>query len=454
MNNREYINFIAKCEEAFDVSKLQYRGMHTWPIIRCALNNMFVKSGYDALNNIKGSLLNRIKHIYNALKDIKSIQNIFAKYDIVFFGNGITKSFFQDKWYDYIQEPIIEAHEVEGNRCLFIESGLYLKTPRNRKSFFSRTLDEVATLIAIALSQCITVNANLAKIELVAGAQIDAKYISRYILHVYVLAKIYSIILKITRPKKVYITCYYSITGLAMVYACNINRIESIDVQHGNIYNNFAYLSWNHVPEDGYNTLPSSYYLWTQADADLFLQNNGKGFLSKHASKVYGMPWAKFWMGNSETVAGYTNMLDKIAGGRRLKVLVTLRHDIFGDNDWAKLISVIENTQQNVMWFIRKHPTMQLEVGESLKEICSLKYPNVNYTESSTFPLFSLLRSVDMHITTASAVGIEALAFGVQTIYISNRAVEEMPHIATSYGNKVIASSDDILSDLLNRKPK
>lgn len=467
MNNKEFLDFIVRCEEKFAVSDWRFAGMHLWPLIRCCLFREVIKN--QAINNnapknsLKSFLFKvkaRLKHTLYAIKDWRQTAYPLGKHDVLFLGNGVTKSFFQEKWYDYLMEPLIEQHEKTGEKCLLLERGLYAKFPRNHKSILTKWIEEISGVCAIMAANFSFFKKKLASVDLIleelnhyVGSEVkfSHKILVRYILSTLCISYFFSLILAMTRPKKVYITCYYSITGLAMCFACAKRRIESVEVQHGNIFNNFAYLRWMQSPEESYNTLPKVFLFWSMRDEKLFLESNSEKILSQCRYEVHGIPWLSFWQLNNAIVVSYLDLLRKKSVNHRFFVLVTLRPDIFGNGEWDQLAELIRETKNEIFWFIRKHPTMTCSVDPSLKLICSLEQQNVDYELASKLPLYALLRFVELHITTASNVAVEASVFNVGTVFISNLAKLEMPHLIDGDMNQIITDAKQLQSVLFTK---
>lgn len=225
--------------------------------------------------------------------------------------------------------------------------------------------------------------------------------------------------------------------GLAMCYACAKKGIPTIELQHGNTHNNFAYQGWRLMPKNGYNTMPTHFWFWTEDDKKEFLASNSKSITQKISATVYGIPWIPFWKSSDTRILRYQSLLLKRSHKRNLSILVTLRPNIFGGTQWDELASLIEEMGDTVFWWIRKHPTIP-ESDPSLQKILSINQANVDYELASSLPLFSLLRVARLHITTASNVAIEAKLFDVDTIFISTLAELEMPNIIDNNTIKII----------------
>ncbi len=422
MNNKEYLDLIKSCEKKYKVADWKIGDMHLWPIVRCYLFRNLVKSAAPTGNGIK----RRIMHTINSIRDWRHSIWFPSKCDVLFLGNGATKSFFEESWYDYLIQPIMENHKKSGDKCLFLERGIFYRYPRNCKSFLTRVFEEIAVILAhfMPKNKC---PSELAKLFKELGI-LDIKPMLKYAWGVKFISYFYSAILSVARPKKVYVVCYYTMNGMAMCYACAKRGIPTIELQHGNTHNNFAYQGWWQIPEECYNTIPQIFWFWTEEDKREFLSSNSSAMTKKPKVYVSGIPWMNFWKSVDKRVIKYQSVLKKRSKRYKLNILITLRPNIFGGKEWDGLVDLIKDSKDDVFWWIRKHPTAPA-TDSSLQAISSIEQDNVDYELASALPLFSLLRFVDLHITTASNVAIEAKLFDVDTVFISNLAKLEMPQL-------------------------
>ncbi len=435
MNNQEYLDFIRGCERTYKVSDWRLGGMDLWPIFRCFAFKSRVK-GNSSKSGIFSAIKKRIAHTVNFFWDLKNNVWFPHKCDILFLGNGATKSLFEESWYDYLVQPIMESHQAAGETCLFLERGIFYRYPRNCKSLLTRTFEEIAVVLAKIFIHLIP------KQEL-PFAIANPKSFLTYALGVKFISYFYCAILKITKPKKVYIVCYYTISGMAMCYACAMLEIPTIELQHGNTHNNFAYQGWDQTPISGYNTIPKAFWFWTKDDKQEFLTTNSKAFIKNASTKICSIPWIAFWKSSDPLVLKYQSKLSSKSHGYKFNILVTLRPDIFKCNDWDKLADLIKTTNDKIFWWIRKHPTLP-DDDPSLKLICSIIARNVEYDLASTLPLFSILKIANLHITTASSVAIEAKLFDVDTLFISKLGELELPYLIDNKAIRVITDKNKL----------
>lgn len=451
MNNKDFLTYINKIEDRVDIESLKLYNMDTWPIISCFLFKHFVKKQEGYVNNSWfGIFKTRIKHIANTLSDGYKSYNI-RKAENLYFGNNTTKCKFGNAYYDYLLQPILEKAP---DKSFFIEHGFNLKTPRSYESFQSRILEELSFVLTLVFLpwvktfKCKRINEFCKEIGFT-----NRTGLIKYLLNCYILSSLYGLLLDRIKPTTTYITCYYSLTGLAMVHACYKRGITSIDVQHGNIYNNFAYVGWKKVPRNGYNTIPTIFWVWNNQDKKLISEGNSLSFLKKHTPKEKGLPWMNLWKEKSnELVKQYTSNLLKLKDGYKTMILVTLRLSFFKENEWDVLLKLIKKYDKDILWLIRKHPTMGdnfVSSDQSLMSMLKLNQSNVEFQMASEYPLYSLFNVVNLHITTASNAAAEATAFDVPTTFISKLALDEMPYLIDGKRNKILDKVSNLKIHLL-----
>ena len=81
--------------------------------------------------------------------------------------------------------------------------------------------------------------------------------------------------------------CYYSDVVFALNIACSLNKVKSIEVQHGpQPISHAAYSHWTNLPLSGYAMLPNIFWCW---------DDNSVSILSKWNHKLNNHKAIKFW---------------------------------------------------------------------------------------------------------------------------------------------------------------
>jgi hypothetical protein len=112
-------------------------------------------------------------------------------------------------------------------------------------------------------------------------------------------------------------------------------------------------------------------------------------------------------------------------------------------------IQFLINSPKDFFWWVRLHPRMheQREMVRNFLKNNNIKYYNLDI--ASDFPLPLILKNIHIHLTTISSVIIEAMKFGVQTIFTDHNAKMMFPQ-EIELGYAIMATSqENILKKLL-----
>ncbi len=217
------------------------------------------------------------------------------------------------------------------------------------------------------------------------------------------------------RPKFALVICFYNIAGLIFVRALKRHGVPVYDVQHGTMGTaHFAYRPIRHYPSESYNSLPTGFLCWSEAQA-LSVKSNLAGAPCTHA---IGYPLEFFLTANPEA---FGNVKLPFAGQVKC-VLITVDER----NDPLLVADIIrQNPGHN--WMIRLHPTQKHLLAVWKEKFKAEK--NVEIELSTLAPLMLLWPQVEIHITAYSSVAIEAAMNGVSTYFWSPLASDMYPDL-------------------------
>jgi len=222
-------------------------------------------------------------------------------------------------------------------------------------------------------------------------------------------------LLKRLRPKRCYVVCYYSCIGMALCAAGNDLGIDVVDLQHGVGGRNMrSYGKWVGIPETGFNTLPSSFFCWTEYDKkaiDEWAQSTN----GAHRAWVTGNIWRQFVVASEKKGARESYLADAIKGYSKV-VVYTARS--------AKLspvvIAVLKEASCDYVFLIRVHPdVVEGDLKETERMLRNIG-GNVIILPASSCRIDSLMRCADVHITEWSASVYDALFEGVPSIVLTD----------------------------------
>ncbi len=235
-------------------------------------------------------------------------------------------------------------------------------------------------------------------------------------------------------PAIVFVNCYYSLEGAAIVLACRRLGIASVDVQHGfQGDRHVAYGRWTDVPSGGYDLLPDRFWCWSQAEADA-IDAWRTGHTRRHAPFVGGNPWLAMWRDDElPVVAAADRALDAwLPAEASLTVLVTLQWGMADDAFLEPVLGLVAAADPAWTWILRLHPAMRERYADIARRLAARGLARVRLDDSTRFALPTQLRRTDVHLTHSSSATLEAASLGVPTAVAVPESVGCFPELARS----------------------
>lgn len=206
---------------------------------------------------------------------------------------------------------------------------------------------------------------------------------------------------------------------------CIVAKSEGIwiaDMQHGVIssegYYGLAYRE--NYNQDGW---PSCVLCWNTA-SKLWIESEVGSYT---AARVVGNPWFLRFFNPLEDDCLVSALREKVEplGASRVRILITLQWGMNRFQNYNQigmpiaLLDFIKQRGNDIDWWIRVHPLLFQDSRKvktfSFLEHEFLGYENVYWENSTNLPLPLILSETDLHVTSSSAVTIEAGWFGIQT---------------------------------------
>ena len=203
--------------------------------------------------------------------------------------------------------------------------------------------------------------------------------------------------------------------------AANNLNIKVIDFQHG-VISDEGYYGQSYREMYDNNGWPNWILCWDNKSYDWVKKN-----INQVKTKVIGNIWASRFLffdakdemiNNIVSANNIENYIDK------KNILITLQWDseyLSHKNNFGlsnELIDIIHNNKE-INWLIRFHPIQTRTLGNKvLFNHMSYIFRNCNnvfWNDISNFPLPLILKLTDLHLTSFSAVTIEASFFGIKT---------------------------------------
>lgn len=223
-------------------------------------------------------------------------------------------------------------------------------------------------------------------------------------------------LVKRIKPKLVIVSYFLDKANNTLIAAAKSVGVKTMEVQHGVAGNvHIAYFHWSKFPKNGYEVFPDIFWTWSNLEANAintwnFTNTNYKPFVLPG-----GNIWLESWKENLlveffESRNDFSQLIDC----SKINVLISLQSDSIPQI----FIDIIKLNLPNYHFWIRIHPSMLSNRDYYINNFKYLvgKFDIVN---ASSFPLFAILPSMNLHITDYSSVAIDAAKFGIKTIFIS-----------------------------------
>ena len=451
----EFFALSAEIERRFPVAQWQIGGIQVWPILRPFLSRVFDPSLRDALS-AQGMTVNRVvergekvvkfasrplANIWNAGDDYRKTIRRPHKAEMLFLGTGATFDKLDGRLFDRLCEPLIATGEGIGKSTLLMEDG-DVSAPQARPIYWANVIDGRSRLIASVSDSSRKLPAHLPghadMIDLLRKRGLPiapfTESMARYhAMLAIVMGDRLGRILDIVSPRTVFIVRYYCGLGYALARECRRRGILSVELQHGSQNGRHeAYNRWSSLPDRGYAVMPAVFWNWTAEDAreiDAWATGLDDPW---HRGMFAGHPQLAPWFDDSNSRTRdfdlkITRLRNTVDGN--LDILVALQDFLPYEAIWRPLAAFIEKAPPNWRWWLRRHPSPLYNKGSGIRALLDLRQPNVIVNEATSFPLPALLRHMDGVLACTSSVAMEAAAFGVKTIFLTDDARGSYPNL-------------------------
>ena len=438
MNPAHSIKLINAIENQFPVDEWKIDGVHVWPLIRIN-ENWNRKKNINNLKQTRKRFHNLRQQIQTGKQIIKAQANFIRAfisdrnnnqcktnyYPVVFGANAISRRLLiYDRWYHILCDPFIDYFESKNIPVCTLEfsvKGRY-RIPRYRPSIYLQPQVDKTRIItnffAASTSECklpgykqIRQLFEQNKLQFLIP-KIDALKFNVKLLIAY--RDLYLRIFTKLRPQIGFFICYYSILGMAFNLACRTFGIPSFDVQHGvqGEYN-IAYGSWQNVPKNGYELLPSYFWCWGVEEYEI-IKKWSKRTNSCHQPIIGGNLFIKKWLKEGKTFQTYKLLTNQVVNSENVNILIT--HQGVPLPDW--FIKTVEKSNSNIKWFLRLHPSTDIATysGSDIPNLSRCE--NVEISHATTLPVLALLEKMSIHVTQWSSTVMEAKVLGIPSIII------------------------------------
>jgi len=454
--------FIISLETKYPVNSWKFNGIHLWPILRIDIFFFLLsKSNSDSPANVlkqprvlkKKSLVkllpiqlkNFIKFIIGNLwvfYKIKKVENIFVSGD-----SHRTK--FKNKDFNKFFDSLIHLDEkYEDSYFLEYGSANYDNLYNSHKVFnvakyvyYYSSFRKSVNKMKFNLSGLSSFFEDLKNDEQLCNVDFNINLESTLLKmkDLSLRIKFFTKIFKLSKPKRIYILCYYSLDVMAIVAAANFLKIETIEMQHGpQVDEHLCYGSWSNIPDSGYSVLPRVFWCWDYFSSKAIDRWSSKNVLYDYF--IGGHPWINFL--KSQNIE--YNFSDYIV--YTLQPSPYTLEDIFSD----KLIRTIKKTKEK--WVIRLHPRQDVSILH-VEELLQQKgvIDKIILRDVSEYPLPIVLSNAKVHVTHSSGSTLEALSYNIPCLVINQIGFDYYKGLIQNGTLKFIDfKSENFVEDFLN----
>lgn len=447
MNAIEKLEVIRAFEANHDVTVFQADGWHVWPLVRILLGfNAFPRRAPSMLDQVWMGVLRPIAGYLRALlrqssRAEKKVDKETNPASVVFLTQSGRRVWWRERFYEIYTDPLVEILQSMDESVIVWEAG-ERRVPQYSPSFgiSSEIVDELYRSFAHLrrLPEPIWF-ADLQPLLLtIVGRSLKWQEVAGHITLVTEMANIFERKLRKICPKVVASVCWYSNRTMALTLAARRLGIKTVELQHGvQGRGHFAYSGWQKFPPKGYEVMPDIFWCWGRASvADLMAYNSA--LQSTAQLLIGGNPWLNKWRPK--------DIFSRHSDPGSKNILITLQHEVSGI-----LLDAIRKSPQVWTWVIRFHPIRSIKDRDAdCALFAATGHPGVKIARENDSLLYELFQKSDVHITESSTCALEAMAFGVGTIVVTDTAYGQIGKFYfRSYIDRGVMCAADTAEELL-----
>jgi hypothetical protein len=172
----------------------------------------------------------------------------------------------------------------------------------------------------------------------------------------------------------------------------------------------FAYGRWANVPPSGYELIPDRFWCWSDREvAAIAAWTSGT---THHRAILGGNPFLDVWRTSDDGEVGRAGATQ--SDRSTTNILYTCNRESLLP---PIIFDTIASSPPTWTWWVRAHPGMSRQDRRSVgKQLRRLRPRRIEFERATETPLFSLLKYIDVHVTRASTVVIDAAELGVPSV--------------------------------------
>lgn len=461
MNSKDAVKRINEIEKSIDITSYQLDNLNFWPFIRLCLWTNFTSGDSQPKTRLQKKqhlLLSSLVSFFASLRSLIKVNFKLKACDVVFVSkeNDWT-NISEGRAYDKNLDPIFEILEKRLN-CQKIE--LYHGQKASKKSYYELLslptvfmLPFLTVFRVIKSRQMNKLSKNIKKLgkyhlSLSIDRAVDIFYYQAY----------FKLVLRLLKPKAVFLSCYYCPLHFGLVAACKELNIKTFEVQHGKQGKYHAmYNHWQAVPKKGYKILPDFFLNWGNESVDNITKSSSENFTVNHTPFAVGNLWSSKWINDD-----MSHFLDEqdyqflhLIGQFKKRILITLQPI---KNPLPEfVVESFKNLTKSTIVMIRLHPAMRGKDQKIVQLIPKHVKCTIDINRSSSVKLYALLKLINLHLTASSTVCFEAQLFQIPTIlfHSSGKTLyqKEIDRKIFWYADSQI-KLENLVCQFLKKKPK
>lgn len=447
MSYEKLLSKITEFEKTHDVSKLRYKGICFWPVIRAEIHFQIRetrKKEYKSSSSLKRPLfkfkLNRlIRKLDFNFTNLKESENLFCSEE-----NQYIESL-NSKAYNRHFDPILEYFEE--NKVDYLKL-----TPNNQNELEARpgtSLDFKQFEEYLWLRAEFKMNTEIPLLNEVSNYfGIQSDYLKNRIIRIYEESLIWEKIINKINPKNLFEICYYSRRMIPVLIAAKKNKIRTIDIQHGKqgefhiCYNNISFI------DEGISLYPDVFWNWNVYSANNSLNSivNSK---NKPMNVIGGFQWENFYRNNriesNELIKfkDFTAKFDKVVLVGTQPIEDGFLPEWFTDG-------IKEN--KSILFLFRFHPAQKKERIERMKSLENL--PNVESELATNGNIIDIMNVSDAIVSKWSSINFEAVVNEKISILIHENGYKSFKKMVDTGLVKLCLNFNKFIESLTNVEVK
>ncbi|GEO82177.1 hypothetical protein [Pararhodospirillum oryzae] len=457
-------------EKNIPINDFLVDGIHIWPFIRYELmtkmhNVILGRASQDAIQAIEeegGALLEECYHpktcietppsSFQAWEGTRRPVIIYTRFDE---HNRESAQGFRapllDGWFDAAAEQgsvlKMEMALSEGMQMVpRARATLFIESNNNKNvemALKSRELSEFLNVAEDLLNNICVLTEKKFNISI----ENDLDGIAYDIASLLVQRKMMEKVIEPLRPRLVILTCYYYVSGFALLWACARLGIPVAEAQHC-VVGDYQppYTHWVALPPEGYALLPRWFFVWGESSARQIAgwwPDNGHPHRIQIGGRSDFMEQAR-----DDEETGLAERLAFWARPYRHRILVTFGIKPMDDVVWEAMVKA----PRDWLWLLRCHPWGRKKKMRLLHEADLIEWaagvglPNIEVEMANESSLATVLSVCDHHVTQISTCAIEALSMGIPTAFVVPTAKNLFSSLLTEEKARLTLTSDELIA--------